>query len=195
MKIITVPHPVLRQQIPELNLSSITPELEKTVAGLSSTLARTVNPRGVGLAAPQVNLATRAFATHLSTDHSDRETELELRVYLNPQIIDHSDERSFGPDKKHPTLEGCLSIPGFYGPVPRWPWIKLRFWELENGEIVEKTTELSDFAARVVQHEYDHLEGILFTDYSLQFELPVYKENPKTSELEELADYGVLALF
>ena len=100
----------------------------------------------------------------------------DLKIFLNPVIVDHSKETTYGADAEDPILEGCLSIPGIYGPVPRWEWVKVRYQTIDHrSQPVEKTERFSDFDARVIQHEYDHLQGILFTDYSLKMDLPVYE--------------------
>ena len=101
---------------------------------------------------------------------------------------------TFGPDKKEPTLEGCLSIPGLYGPIPRWEDIKLEFQEVIEDELRTRTETFTDFAARVVQHEEDHLNGVLFVDYTEKFDLPLYKEDTRTNELITLEDDMITAL-
>ena len=77
-------------------------------------------------------------------------------------------------------FEGCLSIPIFYGPVPRYEWVEVEYQGLTNLELKNqpkikmKKARFGDFDARVIQHEYDHLEGILFTDLVLKNNLPIY---------------------
>ena len=79
--------------------------------------------------------------------------------------------------EKEPYLEGCLSIPKIYGPVLRHQSIKIKFSIINYQlSITEKTSVFSGFPARVIQHELDHLDGILFTDRSIQQELPIYEE-------------------
>jgi peptide deformylase len=70
--------------------------------------------------------------------------------------------------------------------VPRWPWIEVEFQELIQDELVEKKERFEWFAARVMQHEIDHLDGILFTDYSLEYDLPVYQEDPETEKMHRV---------
>ena len=102
--------------------------------------------KGVGLAGPQVGLLKRIFVTDAEGD--------EERVYINPSIIQTSQEQSN-------IEEGCLSIPGFYALVKRPAIIKVQAWN-EKGRAF--TLEASGMLARIIQHEYDHLEGILFID-------------------------------
>lgn len=195
MKIISVPHQTLRDVAqPIVQADKKTEEL---IQHLSETLQQTQNPKGVGLAAPQINISKRAFATHLPVDfdaEDEDELQLEMRVYLNPEIVDHSEALILGPNPKKPILEGCLSIPTLYGPVPRWAEIKLQYQEIENGELVTYEEVFYEYAARVVQHELDHLNGILFTDYSLKYDLPVYQSKADSDKMTEV-DKDLLQAF
>ncbi len=175
MNIITVPDVILRKKSIQVDL---TPKIVSFIKKLESTLKNHKDPEGVGLAAPQVGKNIRIFATN---ELKNRKT----RHFINPVIVDNSEPDYFGPDKKHPDLEGCLSIPHIYGPVPRYRVITLKFYVFENNTFIQKTETFKDFDARVIQHEYDHLDGILFTDYILKYNLPVFKEvNNKLIELE-----------
>lgn len=184
MPIITVPHPTLRQVANPV--MEVDKKLSHIVEELQITLAQQNRPRGVGLAAPQIDISRRVFATLLPDTDEEEDAPATSRVFINPEITDHSEELVLGTDPEDPLLEGCLSIPGLYGPVPRWEEIRVRYFELINGELVEKRSTFNDFHARVFQHELDHLDGILFTDYSLKYDLPIYKENKMTKKLEEI---------
>jgi len=190
MKIITIPHSTLRTEAQEVK--TVDKKLIKFVKELEDTLFKKNNPRGVGLAAPQVDTKWRIFTTQLPTE--PQSDEYKLRSFINPRVADHSDTHTFGPDKKEPILEGCLSIPAFYGPVPRWEWIDLTYDYIDGNELKTATEHFADFAARVAQHELDHLDGILFIDYTIQYDLPLYKEDPKTEKMEELEPELILAL-
>lgn len=191
MKIISAPHQSLRQIASEI--TTVDKKLKNLIADLEKTLQERDNPKGVGLAAPQVDKSLRLFATQLSkTDDYDDLKSLEMAYYLNPVITKHAGKQTFGEDKKHPQLEGCLSIPNLYGPVPRWEWVELDYFTLKGDELVKNTTKFTGFAARVIQHETDHLNGVLFTDYTLQYDLPIYLENKKSGELEEVINKKVL---
>lgn len=133
------------------------------------------NPQGVGLSAPQIGKNARLFVTWLSADPEADPSKSDLKIYGNPVITAHSQDVTLGPDPEDPVLEGCLSIPKIYGPVPRYEWVELSFETMENGTMVSKEERAEGFLARVIQHEFDHLEGILFTDYSLKYDLPVYE--------------------
>ena len=117
---------------------------------------------GVGLAAPQIGESLRLFivdgspfAQDKSLDHLEqRELRVFKKVFINPQIITYSGlEESFN--------EGCLSIPDVREDVSRLSTIEIVYYD-EQFEIVEE--EISGLAARIVQHEFDHIEGVLFTD-------------------------------
>jgi len=195
MKIITVPHATLRKTAQPV--TQLDKKIKQFVADLGQTLAATKMPKGVGLAAPQINTLWRMFATQLPEgvkgDTRGKDLPTRLRVYINPEVADFSDEITFGPNPEDPILEGCLSIPGFYGPVPRHQWIEIRYQELVGDELVNSTQRFEDFAARVIQHEYDHLNGVLFIDSTIKYDLPLYKEN-RTSKLQELEPEMVAAL-
>ncbi len=191
MKLLIAPHPSLRSRTESILVAD--KKLSKLVTELGNTVKQQDNPPGVGLAAPQVDVLKRVFATYLPITEAEDSPQF-LRVIINPKVLDVSEKVVFGPKKDEQRLEGCLSIPGIYGPVPRHKWIEYAFQELENGELVSKHERFIDFPARVMQHEFDHLEGILFTDYSLQLELPLFKENKKTKELEQV-DLTIAELF
>ncbi|MDH5533074.1 MAG: peptide deformylase [Candidatus Pacebacteria bacterium] len=191
MKIISAPHQTLRQKA--IEVKTVDKKLIKFIEELELTLKNKENPKGVGLAAPQVDKKLRIFTTQLSNiDNFDDENSLEIKHYINPIITKHAGKQTFGPDKNNPQLEGCLSIPKIYAPVPRWEWVELEYMMLENGKLIPQKERFDDFYARVIQHEADHLDGILFTDYALEYDLPVYFENNKTGKLEETTNISVL---
>ena len=120
-------------------------------AMLSTMLARS----GVGIAAPQVYVSKRIIivASRSNPRYPDA-PEMDAVVMVNPEIIDCSDDTVFGE-------EGCLSVPNERGSVARAQRITVRYSTLQ-GEQVETTYE--GFPARIVQHEVDHLNGVLFVD-------------------------------
>ncbi|MEP7166711.1 MAG: peptide deformylase [Candidatus Woesebacteria bacterium] len=171
--ILTVPHEILRKKSVEVVFDKKIREISKELA---DTLFAKGNPKGVGLSAPQIGKSKRLFVTWLASDPEDEPVPEDLQVFINPTYIEHSSEVTFGPDKDDPILEGCLSIPNFYGPVPRFEWVDIAYESVDkDGELISKTGRFAGFSARVIQHEFDHLEGILFTDYSLKYDLPVYE--------------------
>ncbi len=193
MKIIAVPHASLRKQAQPIK--RVDQKLCRFIGELGDTLANKKNPPGVGLAAPQVNKLWRAFVTYLPQPGDDDERSV-VKVYLNPVITKRSAGKlTFGPDQDNPTLEGCLSIPNLYGPVPRYPWVDVEYQVLGNDKLVDQKERFSDFEGRVVQHEIDHLDGILFTDYILKYDLPIYQGASRSDKLRELTDRSVLETF
>lgn len=141
---------VLRTETKEVDLKD--EHLPKLVEDLFETMYAS---DGVGLAGPQVGKAMRIFVID-ADDLKDiyPETAGFKRTVINPSILEFGDEQ-VSMD------EGCLSLPGISEPVKRPSTIRVKYQSLD-GEWVEE--ELSGFKARVFQHEYDHLEGVLFTD-------------------------------
>ncbi|MDD2916924.1 MAG: peptide deformylase [Candidatus Gracilibacteria bacterium] len=113
---------------------------------------------GVGLAAPQIGVNKRIIAVSLMRDGDDE--NYKTIAMINPQIIEHSNEMECDN-------EGCLSIPGENGDVERWRRVKVSYTDTS---LRTQTILLSGLAARIVQHEVDHLDGVLFTDRIKQIE-------------------------
>lgn len=110
-----------------------------------------------------------------------------MTTLINPVILETSKEKTYGANPEDPFLEGCLSIPKVYGPVPRHTWVRVHFNELRDGTFHEVEQTYYGFPARVVQHENDHIDGILFTDYSKEFNLPLFK-NARGGKLKPLSE-------
>ena len=135
------------------------PNLDKLITNMWETM---YNANGVGLAAPQIGESIRLFVIDASPFAQDEELspeEVEVlkdfkQVFINPTIIEETGEQ-------WDYTEGCLSIPNIREDVSRKEEITILFLD---EELKEKTITLDGLAARVVQHEYDHIEGILFTD-------------------------------
>lgn len=116
---------------------------KKLISKMMKTVKKDKN--ACGLAAPQVGKNVRIVICLLGK---------KLSPLINPIVLSHSDETNFEE-------EGCLSIPGEYGKVERWNEIEIEYLDEKN---VKQKRKLSQFDARVVQHEVDHLDGILFVD-------------------------------
>ncbi|MEI8232684.1 MAG: peptide deformylase [bacterium] len=172
--IISVPDEVLRKK--SVQIDKITPEIQAKITELVETMIGATNPEGVGLSFPQIGYNLRGFVTYL---------EKKVKIYLNPVILDQSEELTLGGTKDRPTLEGCLSIPWLYGPVWRPKKIKIQAID-EHG--VEFSKTLTSFPARLAMHEYDHLEGVLFTDYTLRDNLPLYLLNHEQDKFVQIED-------
>jgi peptide deformylase len=152
-------------------------KLTRLIADMKDTLIHTSNPKGVGLAAPQIGQPWRVFVT--------RPTEKSpVRTFINPIILSQSDnilDRDEGSDSK---LEGCLSIPKIWGKVKRNSTLTLSYQD-ESGNHHEET--FSGFEAVIIQHECDHLNGILFTHRVVEQQGPLYQTttNKKGKEILE----------
>jgi len=141
MQILTLGNDLLRQKASPVR--EISPEYLAIAEELINSLHA---GKGIGLAGPQVGRLERIFAVHVEGDIP--------RIFINPSIIETSQET-------HKYEEGCLSIPGIYTDVIRPRLVKVQAWN-EKGRPF--TIEATGIMARVIQHEYDHLEGILFID-------------------------------
>lgn len=159
MQILTTPHPFLKQTAKAV--ASWDKKTAKEVKEMEAILKKATNPKGVGLAATQVGLDKRIF---ILLDETGQKT----RVFVNPQIVAQSKKMltSVYPKKKDRWLEGCLSIPRIWGFVNRHFSISLQYQLPDSLQTV--TGEFSDVEAAYVQHEVDHLNGILFTDRILE---------------------------
>ena len=118
-------------------------ELKELISNMFETLE--TKSSGVGLAAPQVGHSIRLFVTKIGEYR---------RVFINPEILEYSEETCF-------ITEGCISVPGIREEVERPKNIKVRYFDENEEEHIEEFTGL---LARVIQHEYDHLEGKTFID-------------------------------
>lgn len=161
MKILIAPHTSLLQ--PALPVKKIDKRIKNIAAEMSKTLLAHRDPIGVGLSGNQVSVLERIFVTR------PNEKTQDITIFVNPRIID-TDE---GSAKRKPTLEGCLSIPEIWGHVLRPEKVKVEYFDLHE----EKHADwFEDFEAIVIQHELDHLEGILFTQRVLEQGRELYKE-------------------
>ncbi|WP_081211482.1 peptide deformylase [Salegentibacter sediminis] len=157
LPIVAYGDPVLRKKCSEIPEDY--PKLEKLIENMWETM---YNAYGVGLAAPQVGVPVRLFMIDPSPFAEDQELEEQEReqlnnlkkVFINPKIVEEEgDEWAFS--------EGCLSIPEIREDVFRKPVITI---EYQDEDFKSHRDTYSGLAARVIQHEYDHIEGILFTD-------------------------------
>lgn len=158
--IISLPNDALRKRSQKISafdekLTQLCQDMEDATLDWEDHRAHEV---GVALAAPQINVLKRAVVIRNDFDNKQDKTFLAL---INPKII-----RSEG--RQVVDYEGCLSVPDIYGQVPRYEKIKIKAQDL-NGEDIRITAE--GFLARVIQHEIDHTNGIMFIDY--------IKDNPE----------------
>src|SRR3954471_2544700 len=151
LKVARMGHPVLRTRAQALDRTRLkSPEIQKLIDDMIETMTEY---HGVGLAAPQVHEGVRLFVATLDSASDDEEEEdAEPIAIINPEITVLGSEMV-------EDWEGCLSIPDVRGRVPRAREIRVRAYD-RNGERIE--LHAHDFTARVIQHETDHLDGVLF---------------------------------
>lgn len=140
--------PVLRQKATKIN------RVDDSIRRLAGDMWETLDlAEGVGLAAPQVGVSRRLIVVHLPAGYIEEDSpEVSLRL-VNPEIVKSRGEVV--------GMEGCLSIPGWQGEVERADQITVKAIDLNNRDVRIK---LEGWPARVVQHEIDHLDGVLYTD-------------------------------
>lgn len=169
--IVKVPSSVLRTPCEEVK--SVNPELLKIIDEMIQTLKAAKNPDGVGLAAPQVDISKNLFLIRPLPDKT-------ITVFINPQIIKYS-QRTQGPSKTKGVYEGCLSLPGHYAPVTRSMSVTIKYQKLNaiRSTLIPVQETFTGFAAHIIQHEMDHLNGILFIDRVLEQNSKLYRVDGK----------------
>jgi peptide deformylase len=141
MQIITLGNELLRQKAEKID------KIDDEILDAAKQMLEVIKvDKGVGIAVPQIGLMKRIFITHIDGD--------EDRIFINPSILETSQETA-------KFEEGCLSVPGIYTDVVRSESVKVQAWN-EKGRPF--TLETNGLLARVIQHEYDHLEGVIFLD-------------------------------
>ena len=159
MSIKTYGEPVLRLKAEPV--TEITGDIKTLIEEMKETMN---DAKGVGLAANQVGIAKKFFIAKLAPDD-------ETRAFFNPSIVPLSDETE-------KIEEGCLSIPGIWVEVPRYLKVRLTARDIEGNPVA---VDLEGFPARIVQHEIDHLNGVLIID-----RISISERRRIAKELEEL---------
>tara|TARA_B110000444_G_scaffold145364_1_gene135948 strand:+ start:43 stop:633 length:591 start_codon:yes stop_codon:yes gene_type:complete len=169
LPIIAYGHPVLKRKAEVLNKDY--PKLLELIDNMFETM---YNANGVGIAAPQIGLSIRLFIVDTSpfsedeslSDKDKSELKSFKKIFINPEILDETgDDWSFE--------EGCLSIPNIRESISRQESIKIQYFDENFNKHIESYEGL---LARVIQHEYDHIEGILFTDKLSSFKKQLLKK-------------------
>ena len=171
LKVARMGHPVLRAKARPLSASDIrSPEIQRLIDDMFDTMHEY---QGVGLAAPQVHESLRIFVAGFSPNHDEDEDDddrdnrdVPQMALINPEITPVGREQV-------EDWEGCLSIPDIRGRVPRHRQISVKAYDRQGKRIDLK---VSGFTARVIQHETDHLDGVLFFDRMARFETLTFLE-------------------
>lgn len=168
LPIVAYGDPVLKKVAEEIDDEY--PGLDELIENMFETMYKA---SGVGLAAPQIGKSIRLFIVD-ATPFCDEYPELDgfTKVFINPIILEED-------GKKWDFNEGCLSIPGIREDVSRKPKILIEYYD-ENWELKEESFD--GIAARIIQHEYDHIEGVLFTD-----KLPALKRRMLKGKLNDIS--------
>jgi peptide deformylase len=165
-KIITYPHPVLRQKTKEVTVFD--DDLRQLVADMIETMYAAP---GVGLAANQIGVSLQVVVIDITAGKEEKKQQC---VYVNPEIL-QGEGTQVGE-------EGCLSVVDFSADVKRFKKIKVRAQDLDGNT---EEFEAEDRFARIIQHEVDHLNGILFIDHISSLKRTLYKRRLK-KELKRL---------
>ena len=163
LKIARMGHPVLLSPATEVQ-DVAAPDIQSLLAAMVETLE---DAGGVGLAAPQVHVGLRLFLFKVPAARAGEGEAIPLRAVVNPVVT------PFEAAGQEMGWEGCLSIPGLRAAVPRWREIRLSG---VDGRGAPFTEHLTGFAARVVQHEVDHLDGVLYPMRMENFRLFGYND-------------------
>lgn len=168
-RILTAPEPVLRQK--SKPVGRIDKKIKTLIRDLKDTMKAAEEPKGVGLSASQIGALRQV--TVIKRDD-------QIKPFINPKILSSSKKKLIDTlPKKKRLLEGCLSVPGIWGFVNRPAKVKVSYLT-EEGK--EKTEELKGREAVCIQHEIDHLNGILFVDRVLRQGGKLYKAEKDEEE-------------
>lgn len=168
LTIVTVPNTVLNT--PVKPIPQIDDKIRKLVKDMEEVLVVQKDPEGVGLAAPQVGLSLSLFIIK-------PKKASKIEVFINSRILktlDAPHKKTLRTKKKKGVpLEGCLSIPRIWGPIKRSKKILVEYQALDG---VKKAEWFSGFKAVIIEHEIDHLQGILFTQRAIEQKHQLYEE-------------------
>ncbi len=178
MEIVQAPSPVLSSVAK--SISQINDAILSLIEDMKVTLMNTKDPEGIGLAAPQVGKSLQIFII------KENKTA-PFSIFINPKVTLIGDAELKKMPKKNSRLEGCLSLKDIWGTVKRFPKAKIEFTD-EKGK--KRTKTYSGFFATIIQHEFDHLQGILFPKRVLEQKGKLYKsrKNEKGEEVFDLIE-------
>lgn len=186
LPIVTAPNDVLSKVTSPI--TKVDHSLLLLIEEMKQALLATFEPKGVGLAAPQVGESLSIFIMKPWE-------KSPITVMINPEILWISEELTEGVPQRENKLEGCLSLPTIWGNVKRAKSVKLRYQTLPNlpdhpnlpNKLQTRTKTFSGFTTTIIQHEMDHLNGILFPKRVLEQKSKLYKskKNEKGEEVFE----------
>lgn len=172
LNLVDIKDPILRKEAKPVK--KLDKKVKKLIADMQETLVSQNDPEGIGLAAPQVGKSLQLFLVNFEG--------LE-RVVINPKILEIKKVKKTKKPKKENLLEGCLSLPHYYGPIKRPNFVTIEYMN-KTGERITET--FKGFPAQIIQHEIDHLHGKLFIDHILEQDSPLYKFDGEEWEEVEL---------
>jgi peptide deformylase len=173
-KIVQSGDPILRAK--SRPVYGVDKKVKDLIKDLKDTLSVQKDPEGVGLAAPQIGKNVQVFICNYKDFN---------KVVINPVILSIEKQKAKDSKKesKREILEGCLSLPYYYGPLKRAKAVTVEYLD-EAGEKV--TEKFEGFNAQIILHEIDHLNGVLFIDHLLEEKQPLYKVDGDDWEEVEL---------
>lgn len=177
LRIVTAPNDILNRQLKPVEIFDR--RVVKTVKDMTDTLRQLDNPKGVGLAANQVGINLAIFVFRFKN---------RIREIINPRLLSHSDNEVLDVRKKNTMLEGCLSVPKYYGTVKRFSEVKIEFHTMD-GKIHTETFTMPE--AVIIQHEMDHLNGHLFIEKLLIQKGILYKVQKGKNGKDEMAEVEI----
>lgn len=180
-KIIIAPNDVLGKTAEPFDFKNNGKSLSFFLKQMEEALLSASDPKGVGLAAPQIGKSLAIFITK-PTEKS------KISAFINPRIVETQPSQKPEAKSKLRKLEGCLSLPTIWGEVRRSPSITIEF-QTPKGK--KQTKEFSGFMATIIQHEMDHLEGILFPRRVLEQKGRLYKSSKNEKNEDEFEELSI----
>lgn len=168
----TAPDPVLTT--PAKPVEKLDRKIKKLVVGMEEVLTGQSDPQGVGLAAPQVGHSLALFIIK-------PKSHLETQVFINPRILKRGarnverkpKKKDAGKKPDEEKMEGCLSVPRIWAPLKRSKKVQVEYQDMDGKTHTEWFSGINSI---IVQHEIDHLKGVLFTQRCLEQKVPLYEE-------------------
>ena len=163
LQIIKAPNPVLSQKAKPI--VKVDKDVLRLIAGMTESMESATDPIGVGLAAPQVGKSLRIFIAKPNQ-------KSKISIFINPKIVKRIKKEKEPKKEEHKKLEGCLSLLNIWGEVERFDSVWISYLD-ETGK--KHNRRFDGFLATILQHEIDHLDGILFPKRVLEQKGTLYK--------------------